>query len=52
MYVGERLYAEKPKQSVRRMECYWKAGRAKARSEHDRHPTEPANVTRTPPAVF
>ena len=51
IFAGERLYAEKPKQFMRRVHRYWKAGRAQARAELDRQPAELAHATRTPAAV-
>lgn len=44
--AGERLYAEKPGAFARRLQRYWKAGRAQARAGQGRHPADLANATR------
>lgn len=46
MYIGRRVYAEKPKAFERRMRRLWKAGRAAAKARRDRYPAELAEATR------
>ncbi|HWE08271.1 MAG TPA: CHAD domain-containing protein [Solirubrobacteraceae bacterium] len=45
-YLGDRVYAEKPKAFVRRMQRSWTAGRGRAAAERDQHPGELAEATR------
>jgi CHAD domain-containing protein len=47
VYLGERLYAEKPKAFVRRIRRYWRAGRAEIEAVHERRPAELAQMTRS-----
>lgn len=46
IYIGERVYTEKPEAFRRRMRRYWTAGRAIANAPHERHPAELADATR------
>ncbi len=51
IFLGSRLYAEKPKTFERRLHSYWKAWRAQARAVEARRPAEVAETTRTPAAA-
>lgn len=48
--VGERMYAEKPAQFVRRLRRCWTAGRAEYEAFEERHPGAPAAATRAVPS--
>ena len=48
LHLGGRIYAEKPKAFVRRMERAWAAGRARAAAQSEDHPSELAAATRVP----
>ena len=47
-FVGQRLYAERPKAFRRRMRRYWKAWRCETRAITARRPGELADLTRVP----
>jgi CHAD domain-containing protein len=49
VYLGGRVYAEKPKAFIRRMHRSWTAGRGRAAAERDQHPGELAEATRAAP---
>ncbi len=48
LYVGARVYAEKPAAFMRRMRRLWKAGRDQARAARVQRPVELAEATRGP----
>ena len=51
MFLGRRLYAEKPNAFRRRAERYWKAWRAETKAASSRQPTELAEATRSAAAA-
>jgi CHAD domain-containing protein len=51
LFIGARIYAEKPKVFIRRMQRNWKAGRGRHRAAAARHPVELAEFTRVPHAA-
>jgi CHAD domain-containing protein len=48
LWIGARVYAEKPKAFRRRMRRSWKAGRGRAAATTHAHPLELAGATRAP----
>ena len=48
LYVGARVYAEKPGAFIRRTRELWKAGRDQARAARAQHPVQLAEATRVP----
>jgi CHAD domain-containing protein len=46
MFLGRRLYAEKPRAFVRRVHTYWKAWRAEVRASQAQQPAQLAELTR------
>jgi CHAD domain-containing protein len=48
LYIGARVYAEKPAAFMRRMRLLWKAGRSQARAARVQRPVKLADATRAP----